>query len=325
MLRRRRKSRCRSLPVSMSWAKLSIPMANRLPAPCTAAAFCGARGFPHRQTRSASKATIPINRGAVFYHPDRNVAGYFKLAGAPPKDLTIKLQPAGGVRGRLVDDQAQPLADFKFNGEGVPSENFGDAKLRIGTDTDGKFEIRGLLPGRKYSVDVYGGIQGGNFAIDPVEAGQTKDLGDVKLAPPQINGMVIAPRPSPEPKSKDDTKAEGDGAKLEVGSRSGLAKADDDLITVHGQALDPVGKPVAGAEVMAVHWFWKTTRHSIPLTTVKSDEQGQFHLEFHKSQLDPSAADPANSVAIVARSPGSEFRSELGQLRIRQSRIRKWP
>ena len=117
--------------------------------------------------------------------------------------MTIKLQPAGAVRGRLVDDHAQPLADFKFNGEGVPSENFGDAKLRIGTDADGKFEIRGLLPGRKYTIMAYGGTQGGDLKIDPIEAGQIKDLGDVKLSPPQINGMFVAPQPAPEPKPND--------------------------------------------------------------------------------------------------------------------------
>ena len=78
-------------------------------------------------------------------------------------------------------------------------------------------------------------------------------------------------------------------------------------MTVRGRVLDPEGKPVAGAEVLTVHYFWKTTHYSVPLTTVKSDEQGQFHLAFRKSQLDPGAADPTQSVSIIARLPGSNF------------------
>ena len=93
-------------------------------------------------------------------------------------------------------------------------------------------------------------------------------------------------------------KAEGRMQKAEMGA----VKADDDVLTVRGRVLDREGKPVAGAEVMAVHYFWKTTHYSVPLTTVKSDEQGQFHLTFHKSQLDVTA--PIRPTIQFPSSPG---------------------
>jgi beta-lactamase regulating signal transducer with metallopeptidase domain/uncharacterized GH25 family protein len=235
-------------------------------------------------------------RELFFYQPDRNLAGYYKLTGSPPKNLTIKLQPAGAVRGRLVDDRSQPLADLKFNGEGVPSENFGDAKLRIGTDADGKFEIRGLLPGRRYTIMAYGGTLGGDLTIDPIEAGQTKDLGDVKLAPPQINGMFIAPQPAPEPKQKDDTKAEGGEGKAAAepvekkptgfGSNTSVSpQRADSIPPISGSVTSPDGTPAAGASAVLVGmarggraWQLDESSSMKVLGQTKCDPQGRFQI-----------------------------------------------
>jgi len=132
-------------------------------------------------------------RDLFFHHPERNLAGYFRLEGEPPEQLTITLQPAGSIHGRLVDDSGKPMSGMSLTGEGVPGENYGNAALRLGTDQNGRFHIRGLIPGRKYTVDGRGNRKYGRVLIDVTgEAGQTKDVGDVTLQrpPPRV-------RPSP--------------------------------------------------------------------------------------------------------------------------------
>jgi hypothetical protein len=64
----------------------------------------------------------------------------------------------------------------------VPGENYGDASLRLGTDENGRFHIRGLIPGRTYTVVGMGErIYGRVLTEVSVEPGTTKDVGDVKL------------------------------------------------------------------------------------------------------------------------------------------------
>lgn len=130
-------------------------------------------------------------RDLFFHHPERNLAGHCRLEGKPPKPLTIKLGPAGAIRGRLVDDSGNPITGIELAGEGVPSENYGNAELRIGTDKDGRFHIRGLIPGRKYTVEGSGSRRYyGRVLVDvTVEAGQTKDVGDVKFQPPDASHL----------------------------------------------------------------------------------------------------------------------------------------
>lgn len=135
-------------------------------------------------------------RDLFFHHPERNLAGHYRLEGKPPKPLIIKLEPAGAIRGRLVDDSGKPISGITLAGEGVPSENYGNAALRIGTDEDGRFHIRGLIPGRKYTVEGRGNRKYGRVLVDAtVEAGQTKDVGDVTLQQPDRSRLRAKPEP----------------------------------------------------------------------------------------------------------------------------------
>ena len=133
-------------------------------------------------------------RDLFFHHPQRNLAGHFRLEGEPPKQLTVTLQPAGSLRGRLVDGSGAPLAGVVLSGDGVPGESYGDASLRLGTDEDGRFLVRGLIPGRRYTIVGSRGMTFGPLLIDiAVEAGQTKDVGEVTLNPPDMSKLLPAP------------------------------------------------------------------------------------------------------------------------------------
>jgi len=125
-----------------------------------------------------------------FYHPGQDLAAVFELKEVPSKPLTITLQPAGGVRGRLLDENAMPLGLYTLSGESIPDRDFSDNYQRLATNEDGRFEIRGLVPGRKYTVNgrsksgsrgrVTTGTVLNDFAID---SAKIQDIGDVKLQP----------------------------------------------------------------------------------------------------------------------------------------------
>lgn len=215
-------------------------------------------------------------RELFFYHPDRNLAGYYRLAGESPKELATRLEPAGAIRGRLLDTYGAPLSGIRLRGEGVPDDNSGDTHLRLSTDDAGRFEIRGLIPGRKYTVEGDGdGISGRVLVDATVEASKTKDVADVTLQPPE---------PATE-----------------------LKPADDDLLIVRGRVLDPQGKPLAGADVVASQGFWKVRYTLIPLAATKTDDAGRFRLEFRKSQFIAGRGEPWRSATIMASVPDARY------------------
>ncbi|APZ95867.1 M56 family metallopeptidase [Fuerstiella marisgermanici] len=121
-------------------------------------------------------------RQLFFFHVDRNLAGYLKLEGKAPKDLTVTLQSAAAIRGRLVDATGAPVPGVRLWGEGIPGQNNGIEDLRLQTSDDGQFLIRGLVPGYKYNVSGSGNDGVGQILIDTsVEQAGSRDVGDVKL------------------------------------------------------------------------------------------------------------------------------------------------
>ncbi|HZU39358.1 MAG TPA: sigma-70 family RNA polymerase sigma factor [Gemmataceae bacterium] len=117
-----------------------------------------------------------------FQHPEKELVG---IAPAPKKDgdiLTVRLQPAPTVRGRLVDAHGRPRPgvqlqlSFRPNGwQFWPS--YADEPLR--TDGQGRFHVSMLLPGYEFR------LSDGNdeLRLTDLRAGENRDVGDVPLKP----------------------------------------------------------------------------------------------------------------------------------------------
>jgi hypothetical protein len=125
------------------------------------------------------------SRRLLFLHEGRALAGALKLEGDEKEPLSIRLQPAGTITGRLVDAHGEPLARMKLEGfvskETLPNgvRAFPQSVL---TDNEGRFTLSGLAPGLKYDAGIDGGREGLiGFAFKDtlVQAGKTLDLGDV--------------------------------------------------------------------------------------------------------------------------------------------------
>jgi beta-lactamase regulating signal transducer with metallopeptidase domain/protocatechuate 3,4-dioxygenase beta subunit len=124
-------------------------------------------------------------RSLVFYHEEKQLGYYLKEIDAKSADsLTVRLQPCGSASGRIVDEDGQPVArvEVHVNGDTFHARGgAGGGYHRVVTDTNGRFNVVGLVAGQRYSVldtDPYSPRFG---ATVTVEAGQHKDLGDIKM------------------------------------------------------------------------------------------------------------------------------------------------
>jgi protocatechuate 3,4-dioxygenase beta subunit len=115
-------------------------------------------------------------RRVLIYHAEQNLAGSCILRGAAPKDLVVKLQPAGKARGRLVDAEGEPLAGMMLVPWSPRIASPADVQPKAGeldpvvplppnrpgwrsgeheTDAQGRFEFVGLVPGVEYRVRAF--------------------------------------------------------------------------------------------------------------------------------------------------------------------------
>ena len=150
-------------------------------------------------------------RRVYFAHLARNLSAITVVKGREPGDLTVKLQPAGSVKGRLVDEKGVPIANcplMPWSRHGHSPADFVGlvrsaplppnqplwASARYKTDDEGRFEISCLVPGIKYRLQAFDHESmmaahdhrprafGPLEVVVQVKPGESKDLGDVRLA-----------------------------------------------------------------------------------------------------------------------------------------------
>jgi RNA polymerase sigma factor (sigma-70 family) len=109
-------------------------------------------------------------------HEGKKLAGFLMVRGDEKGPLQVKLQPWGVLTGRILTPRGESLTGVEV------SCRAGDAI----TDKTGRFRIEGLTPGRKYDLEVskegFGlEVVGGKPTTVTLAAGETKDLGDLKV------------------------------------------------------------------------------------------------------------------------------------------------
>ncbi|MBN69609.1 MAG: hypothetical protein CME32_10050 [Gimesia sp.] len=144
------------------------------------------------------------------YRPDRprrvqvidaesQQAGFLLINEQNPTDLKITLDPWAEITGRLVDEAGNPKAGVKLSNvyhaiskdpsvallPPDPEQKSGGTVSYL-TDENGRFQIRGMIPGAKYRVaaqeirknPIY--IELGDFLRGkPLQPGEVRDLGDI--------------------------------------------------------------------------------------------------------------------------------------------------
>ncbi len=200
----------------------------------------------------------------LFYEPSGNLAAKYTVTGKPPANLQITLEPAGSLKGRLVDKDGGPIPDVRFIPGRTADANAADFATippeypgrQQHTDADGHFHLKGLLPGMKYAVRVIGTRKlGGQQVSDllgelplqeiEIKPGKTIELGDVKL---REENQQNDPR-KPKRKSRPDANEIKKPSKQSISLKPQSA-APHKLI--RGTVNGPDGKPAAAALVAIV-------------------------------------------------------------------------
>jgi len=233
-------------------------------------------------------------RDLFFYQPERNLAGYFQLKGEAKPPIEVVLQPAGAVRGRVLDNEGAPITGLELTGAGVPAGFYLNESLKLSTDKQGRFEIRGLIPGRKYTLIGSLGVNRNRVGDEfSVLAGETMDLGDVKLSPLD-QAMAATPAAATKEKDGNIVLAKSDEKKASPAA----SESQTTLRTLRGRVVDANDKPIRGAHVAAAAAQIKRevggsmSLHDVTLAEIDSDERGEFALQFaqisDKTHFQPS-------------------------------------
>jgi hypothetical protein len=147
-------------------------------------------GVPKTSTFKAS-ALVPSRgpRALVFRHEGRKLAGWVEIRGDESEKPRVKLEPWGAASGRLVDPEGKPRAkvtlEIQANKPRLGGGSISHQPERIRTDADGRFRVDGFAPGLEYKVYVQanGGMRAEKpFDVAPTKPGESRDLGDVKVA-----------------------------------------------------------------------------------------------------------------------------------------------
>jgi beta-lactamase regulating signal transducer with metallopeptidase domain len=126
-------------------------------------------------------------RALLFYHEGKKLAGAYLIQPDEMGPLTIGLKPCGTLTGRLVDENGAPVAVVQMSCdrylESGSQLDYGSLPPGLRADEQGRFRVSGLVPGLKYNLRVW---QGRGISREPIKdviikAGETRDLGDVKL------------------------------------------------------------------------------------------------------------------------------------------------
>jgi RNA polymerase sigma factor (sigma-70 family) len=167
---------------------------------------------PPERLKDSTFTAVGLNpkepRHLVFIHPEKKLGKVVRVRGDEKGPLVVKLQPLGAVSGRVLTGEGEPAggrlvapcpANLFAYYKDYPIEllhNDRHQPQRMGrlilwqpdaakTDSGGKFRLEGLLGGLKYTLRVTDRPSGpmvipSHWVDVTVEAGKTKDLGDLK-------------------------------------------------------------------------------------------------------------------------------------------------
>src|SRR5262249_12208793 len=136
-------------------------------------------------------------RLVAFFAPGADLVGTLTLTGSEKEPAVATLGPTGAIRGRVVNPEGKPIANIRLlvsyfdrAAEEIDKARRSTLEPRgpvIETDAEGRFEIRGVVPGVKFLVY---GRRGARYLEPPkrsrevaytARAGETIDLGAVTL------------------------------------------------------------------------------------------------------------------------------------------------
>jgi RNA polymerase sigma factor (sigma-70 family) len=123
-------------------------------------------------------------RTLLFRHVAKGLAALREIKADESGPVEVRLQSAGSIRGRLVNDDGRPWRHTEMPVRFMLAEQdgwvFEHSREKVRTDAEGRFRIDGLVPGMKYHALIMDGQYPREVFTDlTLTSGQAKDLGDV--------------------------------------------------------------------------------------------------------------------------------------------------
>jgi RNA polymerase sigma factor (sigma-70 family) len=156
--------------------------------PLTGVRVTGLTALPDHELLSSASFTVRglnprCTRELCFYHRDKALGRIVTVRGDETRPLTVRLDPCGSVRGRLVDKNGKPVSGITVSF--LRRQNWFDA---FETDREGRFRAA-LVSGAKFSL--------GLASLRPllrdvgeveVNSGRSRDLGDLPVGDSEPGG-----------------------------------------------------------------------------------------------------------------------------------------
>ncbi len=122
-------------------------------------------------------------RDLFFYDQQSDKVGHLRLEGTATGTPIVTLGKSTTVTGRVVDENGGIVSGLSVVGEGV---TFDLHQSHI-TGVDGRFSLRGFVPGRKYQLIRQSGgrndTKRGHLATVQILDSSVQDLGDITWKP----------------------------------------------------------------------------------------------------------------------------------------------
>jgi hypothetical protein len=135
-------------------------------------------------------------RQLAFVHAKRALAAAITLRGEESGPVTVRLKPTGVITGRALDAEGQPMARAtvgvryasRWGNQMLYMLQFRDELPRA--DEQGRFRVEGMIPELKFDLGFVEGKQARFLPktwleMKTLEAGQSRDLGDIRVRPPE--------------------------------------------------------------------------------------------------------------------------------------------
>ncbi len=241
------------------------------------------RVFPPRFEQPASGSSVKVigirsseEREVFFIHPERKIGKAIKVSAGD--ETMVELQPCAVARGRVVNEDRQPVPGLPVNVHIVRADNWSRELLGTTTGEDGRFEVL-LSPGTTYHVSVYIPSQISVSAECRATPGANFELGDLtngtKLKADQTEKMVT--------RLAENVKSEAAAPKSEKPATGESTKTKHS--TIHGRVTGVYGKPAADADVAVIAWrkdvgrFGDLEPDGVVLAEAKTDSDGKYQIE----------------------------------------------
>jgi hypothetical protein len=201
----------------------------------------------------------------VARHERRNL-GVVTEIGQSTSFLDVTLQPCAPLTGRIVDPDGRGIAGG-WVCLTLSVANWGEAPLcdeHVKADSGGRFEIRAVPPGRRYTVHAYADGYGGKDAVADVRTAAALDVGSLTLprASLSVTGRVLDTEGNPLANAR--VRGWGSGQPIKLDARTDAAG----WFKLGGVCAGRVGLRVDS------EWVW-----GVPLATMASADGGATNVE----------------------------------------------